>query len=188
MKNKSEVSNTFKIWKARFETETGLKLKCLRSDNGEEYIDGGFKEYCATNGIRMEKTILGTPQQNGVAERMNRTINERARSMRLHSGFPKMFWADAINTAVYLINRGPLVPLEHRLPEEVWSGRQVSLNHLKVFGCVSYVYIESNDRSKLDAKARKCFFISYGDEQFAYLFGMIKIENSLKARMWYFMR
>ena len=106
MKNKSEVFNTFKIWKAKVETEIGLKLKCLRSDNGGEYIDEGFKEYCATNGIRMEKTIPRTPQQNGVAKRMNRIINERARSMRLHSGLPKIFWADAVNTVVYLINRG----------------------------------------------------------------------------------
>ena len=165
-----------------------MKLKCLRSDNGGEYIDGGFKEYCATNGIRMEKTIPGTPQQNDVAERMNITINERAKSMRLHSGLPKMFWADAVNTAVYLINHGPSVPLKHRLPEEVWSGREVSLNHLKVFGCVSYVYIESNDRSKLDAKARKCFFIGYGMSSLATVFGMIKIEKSLEAGMWYFMR
>ena len=67
----------------------------------------------------MEKTIPETPQQNGVAERMNRTINERARSMRLHFGFPKMFWADAVNTTIYLINHDPSVPLEHRLPEEV---------------------------------------------------------------------
>jgi transposase InsO family protein len=57
-------------------TESGLKLKCLRSDNGGEYIDGGFKEYCAVNGIRMEKTVPSTPQQNSIAERMNRTINE----------------------------------------------------------------------------------------------------------------
>ena len=90
--------------------------------------------------------------------------------MRLHSGLPKMFWAYAVNTTVYLINCGPSVPLEHRLPEKVWRGREVSLNHLKVFGCVSYVHIESNDRSKLDAKARKCFFIGYGDEQFGYRF------------------
>ena len=95
-----------------------MKLKCLRSNNGGEYIDGRFKEYCATNGIRMEKTILGTPQQNGVAKRMNRTINERARSMRLHSGLPKMFWVDAINSADYLINHGPSVLLEHRLLKE----------------------------------------------------------------------
>ena len=71
------------------ETETGLKVKCLRSDNGREYIDGGFNEYCAAQGIKMEKTIPGTPQQNGVAKHMNRTLNERARSMRLHAGLPK---------------------------------------------------------------------------------------------------
>ena len=73
------------------EIETGLKVKCLRSDNGGEYIDEGFSEYCAAQGIRMEKTIPGTPQQNGVAECMNKTLNECARSMRLHAGLPKTF-------------------------------------------------------------------------------------------------
>ena len=73
------------------ETETGLKVKCLRSDNGGEYIDGGFSEYCAAQEIRMEKTIPRTPQQNGVAERMNRTLNERARSMRLQLDYQKLF-------------------------------------------------------------------------------------------------
>ena len=91
----------------------------MRSDNGGEYIDGGFKEYCDVNGIRMEKTVPGTPQQNDIAERMNRTINERARSMRLHSGLPHTFWAYAVHTAVYLINRGLSFPLEFRLPKEV---------------------------------------------------------------------
>ena len=86
------------------ETETCLKVKCLRSDNGEEYIDGGFSEYCVAQRIRMEKTIPKTPQQNGVAERMNKTLNERARSMRLHARLPKTFWADAVSTAAYLIN------------------------------------------------------------------------------------
>ena len=62
LKNKSDVFETFKKWKAMVKTETGLKVKCLRSDNGGEYIDGGFSEYCAAQGIRMEKTIPGTPQ------------------------------------------------------------------------------------------------------------------------------
>ena len=84
------------------ETETSLKVKYLRSDNGGEYIDGGFSEYCAAQGIRMEKTIPRTPQQNGVADCMNRTLNEHARSMRLHVGLPKTFWADAVSTATYL--------------------------------------------------------------------------------------
>ena len=86
------------------EIETGLKVKCLRSDNRGEYIDGGFSEYCTARGIKMEKNILGTPQQNGVTERMNRILNERARSMRLHAKLPKTFWADAVSTAAYLIN------------------------------------------------------------------------------------
>ena len=67
----------------------------------------------------MEKTIPGTPQQNGMAERMNRSLNERASSMRLHTGLLKTFWADVVSTVAYLINRGPLVPMEFRLPEEV---------------------------------------------------------------------
>ena len=73
------------------ETETGLKVKCLRSDNGGEYIDGGFSEYYTAQGIRMEKTIPRTLQYNGVAECMNRTLNESVRSMRLHAGLPKTF-------------------------------------------------------------------------------------------------
>ena len=84
----------------------------------------------------MEKTIPKTPQQNGVAERMNWTLNERARSMRLHAGLPETFWADTVNIAAYLINRGPLVPLEFRIPKEVWSGNEVNLSYLKVFGCL----------------------------------------------------
>ena len=101
---------------------------------------------------------------------MNRTINERARSMRLHSGLPKVFWVDAINITVYLINRGLSIPLEYKLLEEVWSEKKVKLAHLKVFGCVSYVHVKSNDCSKLDVKAKKYFFIGYGDEQFDYRF------------------
>ena len=80
-------------------TETSMKVKCLRPDNGGEYIDGGFSEYCATHEIRMEKTIPRIPQQNGVAERMNRTLNERTRSMRLHARLPKTFWTDVLSTA-----------------------------------------------------------------------------------------
>ena len=118
----------------------------------------------------MEKTIPSTPQQNGVAERMNRTLNERARSMRLHAGLPKFFWADAISTVAYLINRGPSVPLNGELPEEVWTGKEVTLLHLRVFGCVSYVHVDSNDRDKLDPKSRKCFFVGYGSDDFKYRF------------------
>ncbi|GKD95841.1 retrovirus-related pol polyprotein from transposon TNT 1-94 [Tanacetum coccineum] len=96
LKNKSKVFNTFKKWKAAVENETNHRVKCLKSDNGGEYSSREFIEYCAENGIRMLKTVPETPQQNGVAERMNQTLNERAKSLRLHAGLPKMFWEDSV--------------------------------------------------------------------------------------------
>lgn len=71
---------------------------------------------------------------------------------------------------MYLINRGPLVPLEYRIPEEVWSEKEVKLFHLKTIGRVSYVLDDSNTRSELNAKSIKCYCIGYGDEAFCYHF------------------
>lgn len=119
MKHKSKVFEVFKKWKAMVENETDLKVKRLRSDNGGEYELGEFKKACALSGIRLERTPPGTPQHNGIAERMNRTLTERAMSMRIHAGLPKMFWADAVSTAAHLINFGPSVLLNFGIPEEV---------------------------------------------------------------------
>jgi hypothetical protein len=88
IRQKSDVFDTFKKWKALVENETGKSLKCLRSDNGGEYCNKEFDDYCSYHGICREKTVPRTPQENGVSERMNRTIMERARSMRLHAGLP----------------------------------------------------------------------------------------------------
>ncbi|KAL5822188.1 hypothetical protein ACOSQ3_024070 [Xanthoceras sorbifolium] len=182
LKKKSEVFDTFRKWKAMLENETGLKIKRLRSDNGGEYRDSRFREFCANSGIKMEKTVPMTPQQNGVAERMNRTLNERARSIRLHAGLPKMLWAEAVNTAAYLINRGPSVPLDGGIPEEVWSGKEVNISHLRVFGCISYVHIDSAERSKLDAKSNKCVFVGYGGDEFGYRFWDYENRKIIRSR------
>ncbi|WVZ16376.1 hypothetical protein V8G54_009358 [Vigna mungo] len=182
LKNKSEVFEAFKIWKAMVENETGLKIKKLRSDNGGEYEDTRFKKFCYEHGIRMERTVPGTPQHNGVAERMNRTLTERARSLRLQSGLPKQFWAEAVNTATYLINRGPSVPLEHKIPEEVWSGKEIKLSHLKIFGCVAYVHISDQGRNKLDPKSKKCTFIGYGEDEFGYRLWDNENQKMIRSR------
>ncbi|KAJ9548930.1 hypothetical protein OSB04_021473 [Centaurea solstitialis] len=166
LKNKFDVFNTFKKWKTAVELEIDLKVKCLKSDNGGEYISTEFTNYCAEHGIRMIKTVPGTPQQNGVAERMNRTLNERARSMRLNVGLPKTFWADAVNTTAYLINRGLSVPLGFKIPEEEWKGEAVTYHHLKVFGCSAYDLMKDGD--KLDAKDKKYTFIGYGADSMGY--------------------
>ncbi|GKA04546.1 retrovirus-related pol polyprotein from transposon TNT 1-94 [Tanacetum coccineum] len=181
LKNKPEVFNTFKKWKAAVENETNLRVKCLKSDNGREYSSREFIEYCAENRIRMLKTVPKTPQQNGVAKRMNRTLNERAKSMRLHAGPPKMFWEDSVTTATYLINRGPFVPLGFRIPEEEWQGKEVILAHLRVFGCDSYVKVKDVVRDKLDAKSVKCTFIGYGSDEMEYRFWDSKSHKVVRS-------
>ena len=102
--------------------------------------------------------------------------------MRLHAGLPKTFWVDAISIVAYLINREPSVPMEFKLPEEVWSDKEVKFSHLKVFCCDSYVYVDSDARSKLDAKSKMCFFIGYGDEKFGYRFWDEQNRKIIKSR------
>lgn len=143
-----------------------MKIEKLIPDNGVEYEDIGFKRFCCEHGIKMERYVPSTPQHNGVVERMNRMLTERARSLCMQSGLPKQFWVEAVITSAYLINRGPSVPLERRIPEEVWSGKEVKLSHLRVFGCVTYTHISDQGRNKLDPKSKKCTFIGYGEEKF----------------------
>ena len=117
-------------------------MKCLRSNNGGEYCSKESDRYCSHNGIHREKTVPGTPQENGVSERMNRTIMVRARCMRLHAGFPLHFWADVVNIVVYLINRGPSSALDGGIPEEAWIGKQVKYSFLRTFDCEAFVHID----------------------------------------------
>ena len=124
----------FKYFQAKVERKTGKKLKCVRSDNGGEYI-GPFDQYCRTQGIRHQMTVKKTPQQNGVAERMNRTMVERMRCMLSHAKLPRSFWAEAMRTTVDLINLSPLAPLLSDVPQRVWIGKNATYDHLKVFGC-----------------------------------------------------
>jgi len=107
MKNKSEVFGIFKTFKALVENQTGSKIKCLKSDNGAEYCLKEFDQYCAKHGIHRIKIVPLTPQDNSVAERMNRTILERARNMLSNLGLGKQLWTEVVSTTVYLINRGP---------------------------------------------------------------------------------
>ena len=130
----------------------------------------------------MVKTIPRTLQQNGIAECMNRTLNEWARSMRIHSILPKMFWVDVVNTVTYFINCGQSVPLDGRLPEEVWSRKEVNLSYLRVFDCVLYVHINSKARSKLDPKSRKCTFIGYSTDEFGYQFWYDRNRKIIRSK------
>ena len=109
-----------------------------------------------------------TPNLNELAERMNRTIMERVRSMLAHAKLPKTFWAEALSTATCVINRSPLVALDGDTPQKVWTGKEVSYRHLKVFRCLVYVHVAKDRRVNLDPKTRACIFLGYGDDEFGY--------------------
>ncbi|KAE8733183.1 Detected protein of unknown function [Hibiscus syriacus] len=102
----------------RLWVDLGLKIKCLRSENGTEYTDSQFLNFYKEHGIKRHFTVRKTPQQNGVAKRMDRLLNERARCLRLNAGLPKHLWAEAINMVCYLINRPPRESLDGKVAEE----------------------------------------------------------------------
>src|SRR4051812_48430507 len=129
LKHKSEVFQKFKEWRTMVENQRGRKVKTLRSDNGGEYTSTEFKEYLARHGIKHQLSIPGRPEQNGVAERMNRTLMDRARSIRLQAGMPEGLWAEAVNHAAFLINRSPPTAIDLQIPqkrygeEKLWTIR-----------------------------------------------------------------
>ena len=159
MKNKDDTFAAFKEWKAMIERQTERKVKLLRTDNGGEFCSNAFNDYCRKEGIVRHLTIPYTPQQNGVAERMNRTIISKARCMISNARMSKRFWAEAAATACYLINRSPSIPLDKKTPIEAWSDSPADYSQLKVFGCTAYAHV---DNGKLEPRAIKCVFIGYG--------------------------
>ena len=141
-------------------------LKHFRIDNGGEYISREFKENCSKHGIRHTKTVLGTPQHNDITERMKWTIVEKIWCMLKMAKLHKPFLGEAVNTAIYLINISPSVPLDFDIPERVCIGKDVSYSHLMVFGCKVFMHVPKQQRSKLDDKAIPCIFLRYRDEEF----------------------
>ena len=125
-------------------------------------LPGSSGTYLIENKIEHETSSSNSPEQNGIAEWMNRTLIEKAKAMIVHAGLPKFFWAEAVNTAVYLTNRIPTQALDGDItPFEKWYSRKPDLANLKVFGCVAYTHVPKQFRTKLDNKAVKLRFVGY---------------------------
>ena len=161
IKKKSDVFRVFSEWKTEAEKSLGQSVKALRTDNGGEITSAEFEEYLRKDGIKHELTIPNCPQQNDVAERLNRTLVEIVRSMLADLELPKSFWVEALATATYLRNRSPTKAVEGKTPYEAFHGVKPKVGHLRVFGCTAYSHIPKHERLKLDDKARKCIFLGY---------------------------
>ncbi|RVW87252.1 Retrovirus-related Pol polyprotein from transposon RE1 [Vitis vinifera] len=140
MKNRSEVFSHFCVFSAKIKTQYDVSVKILRSDNGKEYVSNSFQNYMSHNGILHQTSCVDTSSQNGVTERKNRHLLETARALMFQMKVPKQFWADAVSTACFLINRMPTVVLKDTRP---------------------FV-------TKLDPKALQCVFLGYSRLQKGY--------------------
>jgi transposase InsO family protein len=153
MASKDQMLAKFRIFKSQIEKLTGRQIKTLRSDGGGEYTSKEFILFCQESGISRQLTAAYTPHQNGLAERRNRSILEKARSMMLAAGVPSFLWAEAAKTAVYLLNRSPTKANLGITPEERFSGIKLDLRHLRVFGCMVFIHVHEHLRNKLASRS-----------------------------------
>ena len=180
MSKKSEALEKFKEYVA----ESGSPRR-LRTDNGAEYTAKKFTDYCRDSKIKQEYTVPETPQQNGVAERFNRTLVEMGRSLLIQAKLPKRYWVRALSTAAHIRNLTVTANSQGKSPFELFTGKPPRRNHLRVFGCTAYVMKRKINLRKLDSRSVKAKFIGYDDRSTAYILQEFDSKKVIKARNCY---
>ncbi|GJU90069.1 putative RNA-directed DNA polymerase [Tanacetum coccineum] len=137
------------------------KVKTIRCDNGTEFKNQLMNEFCAKKGIKREYSIARTPQQNGVAERKNRTLIEAARTMLADSLLPIQFWAEAVNTACYVLNRVLVTKPQMKTPYEILMGRSPNISFMRPFGCPLTILNTLDHLGKFDGKSEEGYLLGY---------------------------
>ncbi|GJU06949.1 hypothetical protein Tco_1123379 [Tanacetum coccineum] len=158
---KDETSEILKIFIKEIENLVDKKVKIIRSDNGTEFKNHVMDEFCREKGIKREYSVARTPQQNGVAERKNRTLIEAARTMLADSKLPTTFWAEAVSTACYVQNRVLVVKPHNKTPYELFRGIKPAIGFMKPFGCHVTILNTLDKLGKFDGKSDEGFFVGY---------------------------
>ncbi|KAK2390489.1 putative mitochondrial protein [Trifolium repens] len=167
LSSKSDTLSAFKQFAKMIQNKLDLKIISIRSDHGGEFENNNFDKFCSKHGIEHNFSAPRTPQQNGVVERKNRILEELARTML--SGLPKYFWADAISTASYVLNRAIIRPILDKTPYEILKGRKPNLSHLRSFGCKCFILNNGKENlGKFDPKADEGIFLGYSLSSKAY--------------------
>lgn len=168
LRENSEAFDKFKKFRAIVEQETQTAIKTFRTDRGGEFTSHEFQEFCEKQGIKRHLTAPYFPQQNGVVERRNRTLLEMTHSILKHMSIPNYLWGEAVRHSTYLINRVATRSLSSSVPYEVLKGRKPNLEHVRVFGCLSYARTEAVGRKKLDDRSRSLVHLGTEPESKAY--------------------
>ncbi|GJZ93894.1 putative ribonuclease H-like domain-containing protein [Tanacetum coccineum] len=158
---KDETSEILKNFIKEVENLVDKKVKIIRSDNGTEFKNRMMDEFCREKGIKREYSVARTPQQNGVAERKNRTLIEAARTMLADSKLPTTFWAEAVSTACYVQNRVLIVKPHNKTPYELFRGIKPAIGFMKPFGCHVTILNTLDKLGKFDGKSDEGFFVGY---------------------------
>jgi transposase InsO family protein len=137
------------------ENEIYSRIKCLRSNNGGEFTSKEFMDYCSRHGIKRQFYVARTPQQNGVVERKNMTVQEMARTMIMDSKLKDLFWTQALHTIVHLQNRVMLRNNTNKTPYEPWKGRPTNVKYFKFFGRKYFIKREYGRMGKFDSGVDK---------------------------------
>jgi hypothetical protein len=168
LKSKDEVFNKFQEFKAEIENLTNKKIKTLRTNNGGEYTSKEFVAFYKSEGIRRELTVPHSPQQNGVAERKNRSIEETVKALLNDQGLSMFLWGEVAMMEIYVQNRSPHHILKDLTPEEAFSGKKPNVENLRIFGCPVCSHIPKDKRNKLEPSRKKGIFVGYSDSSKAY--------------------
>ncbi|GJS01026.1 putative ribonuclease H-like domain-containing protein [Tanacetum coccineum] len=145
-----------------------LKVKVIRCDNGIEFKNRVMNQFCEMKGIKREFSVARTPQQNGVAERKNKTLIVAARTMLADSKLPTTFWAEAVNTACYVQNRVLVIKPHNKTPYELFLGTKPALSFMRPFGCLVIILNTIDHLGKFDGKADEGFFVGYSTNSKAF--------------------
>lgn len=171
IKTKGEQFDCLRAYVALFTADTKKTVKRLITDRGSEYMSNQIQEYLRDNKIAHEPCAPYTPEQNGFIERENRTVMEAARSMLFHKKLPESFWGEAVNTAVYTLNRVVNSSNAEKTPYELYHNRKPNVSQMRVFGCLAMMKQQEKKRSgyqkKLEARAKPYYFVGY-ERDFTY--------------------
>jgi hypothetical protein len=168
LQEKSQTQETLKGFLRRAQNEFGLRIKKIRSDNGTEFKNSQIEGFLEDEGIKHEFSSPYTPQQNSVVEGKNRTLLDMARTMLNEYKTPDRFWAEAINTACYSINRLYLHGILKKTSYELLTGKKPNASYFKVFGSKCFILIKKGRKSKFAPKAVEGFLLGYDSNTRAY--------------------
>nr|GFB85772.1 putative ribonuclease H-like domain-containing protein [Tanacetum cinerariifolium] len=159
--SKDETSAILKTFITGIDNLVDHKVNVIRCDNGTAFKNREINQFCEMKGIMRQYSVARTPQQNGIAERRNKTLTKAARTMLVDSELPTTFWVESVNTTCYVQNKVLVVKPHNKTPYELFHGKTPALSFMRPFGCPVTILNTKDHLDKFDGKADEGFFVGY---------------------------